>query len=172
MCLAWPGLLTRGWWGESGSSVERGGVRAWHPAFLITITAITGCNMDSEHIPVDHKDDSAEYRTDVWDAVQQRVGSTLTPLAPDTKFDGVWDVDFDMFGNRQPIFRYEFGPGSTVETVSLQGNDQTPQADSYDVIREGQMSMSGETYNAATTENGELVLFNGDSSLVLVATKR
>lgn len=121
--------------------------------------------------PVDHKDDSAVYRTDVWDDVQERVGSALTPLAFNARFNGFWDVDLDVFGNRQPMFRYDFGPGSTVEIVSLQGNDQTPQADSYDVKREGQMSVSGETYHAATTEGGKLVLFNGDSSLVLIATK-
>lgn len=141
-------------------------------ALLIAVSSFSGCNVDNQHIPVDHKDDSAEYRTQVWDAVEQRVGSTLTPLSSDAKFDGVWDVDFDIFGNRQPMFRYNFTSETTVEIVSLQGNDQTPQADKYGVKREGQMSMSGETYHAATTENNEVVLFNGDSSLVLIATKR
>jgi hypothetical protein len=141
-------------------------------ALLLSLNTLSGCNVDNEHIPVDHKDDSAEYRTQVWDAVQQRVGSELTPISADAEFNGVWDVDFDMFGNRQPMFRYDFKSGTTVEIVSLHGNDQTPQTDKYNVNREGQMVMSGETYHAATTENGDLVLFNGDSSLVLIATKR
>lgn len=128
--------------------------------------------MDDVYEPVDHKDDSADYRTQVWDAVQQRVGSALTPLPADATFDGVWEVAFDAFGNRQAMFRYDFKPRATVEIVSLQSDDQTPQTDRYDVKREGQMSVSGETYHAAKTENGDLVLFNGDSSLVMIATKR
>ncbi|WP_417737232.1 hypothetical protein [Rosistilla oblonga] len=141
-------------------------------ALLLTALSFPGCNVDNEHTPVDHKDDSADYRTQVWDAVQQRVGSALTPVASDANFAGVWDVYFDMFGNRQPMFRYDFKSAATVEIVSLQGNDQTPQPDQYVVKREGQLSICGESYHAATTENGELVLFNGDSSLVLIAIKR
>lgn len=128
--------------------------------------------MNNEHIPVDHKDDTAEYRAQIWDIVQQRVGSKLTPLSPDATLEGTWDVDFEMFGNRQRMFRYEFSPDHSMKIVALQGNDRTPQTDSYSVRREGQLSMAGETYHAATTVRDELVLFNGDSSLLLIATKR
>jgi hypothetical protein len=77
-----------------------------------------------------------------------------------------------MFGTRQPMFRYEFGTNRSVTIVTLMGTDQTPQSDTYEVRGEGRLVVSGETYHAATTENGELVLFNGDQSLVMVATKR
>lgn len=138
---------------------------------LIPIMA-TGCDMSEEHIPIDSKDDSAEYRAQVWDAVRQRIGTDLTPLKAAATFDGNWDVEFDMFGTRQPIARYEFGADGSVTIVTLIGADQTPTSDTYEVRGEGRMMVSGETYHAATTESGELVLFNGDQSLVMVATKQ
>jgi hypothetical protein len=128
--------------------------------------------MSEEHIPIDSKDDAADYRAQVWDAVRQRVGSTLTPLSQDATFDGSWDVEFDMFGSRHPMFRYDFKDQETVTISPLMGNDQSPQTDRYVVRGEGRMSIAGETYHAANTEDGRLVLFNGDQSLVLIATKR
>jgi hypothetical protein len=128
--------------------------------------------MSDEHMPIDSKDDSAEYRAQVWAAVRQRVGSHLTPLPRDATFDGTWDVEFDMFGSRQPMFRYDFKDRETVTIITFMGNDQSPHVDRYTVRGEGRLTLSGETYHAATTEDGKLVLFNGDQSLVLVATKR
>ena len=128
--------------------------------------------MNAEHHPIDHKDDSAEYRAQVWEAVQQRVGSPLTPLEENTSFDGFWDVCAETFGARQPIFRLEFGEADAVLVVVIQGNDQTPQSETYAVKREGQLTLSGATYHAASSDADELVLFNGDSSLVLIGTKR
>lgn len=139
---------------------------------FITLLFVLGCNMSEEHVPIDAKDDDADYRTQVWDAVRQRVGSALTPVPQDAKFDGTWDVEFDMFGSRQPMFQYEFKDRETITIVSLMGNDQSPQTDRYDVRGEGNISISGETYHAAHTEDGKLVLFNGDQSLVMIATKR
>jgi hypothetical protein len=128
--------------------------------------------MSEEHVPIDSKDGSADYRAQVWDAVRQRIGSNLTPLKAGATFDGTWDVEFDVFGTRQPMFRYEFGNNRSLTIVSLMGTDRTPQSDTYEVRGVGRMVVSGETYHAATTENGQLVLFNGDQSLVMVATKR
>ena len=139
-------------------------------ALLLIPIMATGCDMSEEHLPIDSKDGSAEYRAHVWDAVRQRIGSDLTPLKEGATFDGTWDVEFDMFGTRRPMARYEFGTDGSVTIVTLMGADQTPQSETYEVRAEGRMMVSGETYYAATTESGELVLFNGDQSLVMVAT--
>jgi len=125
-----------------------------------------------EHVPVDHKDDSAEYRRQVWEAVSQRVGSPLTPLPTGTTFEGKWDVESETFGTRSPILHYEFVSASRMTVALVRGDDTTPREEFYEVGRGGRMSVAGETYHAATTDAGALVLFNGDSSLVLVATRR
>ncbi|QDU40628.1 hypothetical protein Mal4_49860 [Maioricimonas rarisocia] len=127
--------------------------------------------MTEDFTPIDHKDDSADYRSQVWEIVEKRVGAPLTQLPSGTTFEGTWDVEFDMFGTRQPMFRYDFQEEGTVEVTTLQGAAQTQEQCRYSVARDGQMTLDGETFHAATTEQGELVLFNGDSSLVLVATK-
>jgi hypothetical protein len=139
---------------------------------LSALVLIVGCNMSKDHRPIDAKDDSADYRAQVWDAVRQRVGSELAPLPSDAKLSGTWDIDFEMFGSRQPMFRYEFHDDGSVTVVSLMGADQSPQTERHSVRGEGRVEISGETYHAATTEDGKLVLFNGDQSLVLVGTKR
>lgn len=128
--------------------------------------------MPEKHIPIDSKDDDADYRAQVWDAVQRRVGSRLTPLLQDATFEGTWDVEFDLFGSRHPMFRYEFQDRGTVTITTLMGNDQSPNTDRYAVRGEGRMSISGATYHAAKTQDDKLVLFNGDQSLVMIATKR
>jgi hypothetical protein len=141
-------------------------------AALSALVSAVGCNMSEDHRPIDAKDDTADYRAQVWDAVRQRVGSELVPLPSDIRFDGTWDIELDMFGSRQPMFRYEFHDGGFVMVVSLMGVDQSPQREQYSIRGEGRMEISGETYHAATTEDGRLVLFNGDQSLVLVGSKR
>jgi len=128
--------------------------------------------VSGKHHPIDAKDDTADYRAQVWDAVRQRIGSQLTPLSPDATFSGTWDVEFDMFGARTPMFRYDFENDGTVTIVTLMGADQSPQHEQYVVRGEGRIEISGETYHAATTDDGKLVFFNGDQSLVLVGTRR
>lgn len=71
-----------------------------------------------------------------------------------------------------PMFRYEFHDGGFMTVVTLIGADQSPRKDRYSVRGEGRMQVWGETYHAATTEDGRLILFNGDQSLLLVGTKR
>ena len=128
--------------------------------------------MAKKHHPIDAKDDSADYRTLVWDAVRQRIGAELTPLSPGATFSGTWDIEFDMFGSRSPMFRYDFDNEGGVTIVSLMGADQSPERDRYAVRKAGRMELAGETYHAATTDDGRLVLFNGDQSLVLVGKKQ
>jgi hypothetical protein len=128
--------------------------------------------VSDKHHPIDAKDDTADYRAQVWDAVRQRIGSELTPLNRDAKFSGTWDVEFDMFGTRTPMFRYEFENDSSVTIMTLLSADQSPEREPYAVREAGRMAIGGETYHAATTGDGRLVLFNGDQSLVLVATPR
>jgi RNA polymerase sigma-70 factor (ECF subfamily) len=113
-----------------------------------------------------------EYRAAVWAGVAQRVGNELAPLPAGTAFTGVWDVESETFGTRQPIFRYEFGEGSTMNIFLLQGDPQRPEQTTYAVGGEGRLTMWDETYHAATTPDGQLVVFNGDSSLLLIATRR
>lgn len=124
------------------------------------------------HDPIDHKDDSAEYRQQVWNAVSLRVGGQLIPLEDTAKFEGHWDVVFDMFGSQVPAYTYRFIGDSELEmTVLLEGDEETTR-ETWRVPRPGSISLGGATYHAATTTDGRLVMFNGDQSLVLVATKR
>ncbi|MCR9197652.1 MAG: hypothetical protein NXI04_03315 [Planctomycetaceae bacterium] len=124
------------------------------------------------HDPVDHKDDSAEYRQHVWNAVSLRVGAELTPLEDTAKFEGQWDVAFDMFGSQVPAYTYRFIGDSELEmTVLLEGSEDTTR-ETWRVPRNGSISLSGAAYHAATTTDGRLVMFNGDQSVVMVATPR
>ncbi|MEX0725303.1 MAG: hypothetical protein WEB58_12185 [Planctomycetaceae bacterium] len=124
------------------------------------------------HIPIDAKDKSPAFRRRIWQSVAQRIGSPLTPVPANAAFSGIWDVDAEMFGTRQPMFEYDFSEDGTMTITSTSGAAVSTEEDSYAVRREGQLVMSGETYHAATTEAGVLVLFNGDASLVLIAKKR
>lgn len=147
-------------------------MKPYWPFSLFPLIFLFGCDMSEMHIPIDHKDDTAEYRAAVWEGVAQRVEKDLTPLPAGTTFEGIWDVESEIFGTRQPIFRYEFGTGSGVEIFLLQGDQTKPEQTTYAVPGEGRLRMWGETFHAATTADGELVMFNGDSSLLLIATKR
>jgi len=127
--------------------------------------------MNKEHVPIDSKDDSTHYRQQVWSAVSQRVGSDLTPIASDATFSGTWEVAFDVFGTLQPAFVYTFR-GSTLEVTTLMSATPSTESSAYTVKGPGQLNVSGETMHAAMTNDKRLVLFNGDQSLVLVATRR
>lgn len=147
-------------------------MKPFRSLLLFTVIITLGCDMSEMHIPIDHKDDTPEYRAAVWEGVAQRVGHELTPLAAGTVLAGIWDVEDETFGTRQPIFRYEFGTGSRVEIFLIQGDQNKPTNTTYAVPGEGRLTMWDETFHAATTPAGELVVFNGDSSLLLIATKR
>lgn len=124
------------------------------------------------HNPIDHKDDSAEYRQQVWNAVSLRVGAELIPLEDTSKFDGDWDVAFDMFGSPVPAYRYRFiGDGELEMTVLLEGTNKTTH-ETWRIPRPGAISLGGATYHAATTADGRLIMFNGDQSVVMLATRR
>lgn len=45
--------------------------------FLFACSVLMRCNVDHEQVPFDHKDDSADYRIQVWEAVQQEARSPL-----------------------------------------------------------------------------------------------
>jgi hypothetical protein len=128
--------------------------------------------MSDKHHPIDSKDDTSNYRAQVWNAVRQRIGAELTPLPCNATFNGTWDVEFDMFGSRMPMFRYDFHSDGHVMIVALMGADQSPEREQYTVREEGRMEIAGETYHAASTEDGRVIFFNGDQSLVLVGSKR
>lgn len=127
--------------------------------------------MSDSHQPIDHKDDSPAYREQVWRAVSQRVNSDLTPLPADTLLDGTWNVELEMMGNRLPFAKYEFDDGSSVSVTLTVQEDGPTSLVPYHIPDEGRFSLDGEIYHAAMTTRDELVLFNGDQSLVLVATK-
>lgn len=127
--------------------------------------------MAVDHVPIDAKDKSPAFRQQIWGSVESRIGSPLKPIASNTTFTGVWDVEAEMFGTRQPMFQYDFDEDGTMTITAVSGETQATEEDSYNVRDEGQMVISGETYHAATTEDDTLVLFNGDGSLVLIAKK-
>ncbi len=131
-----------------------------------------GCDMSDRHIPIDHKDDSPEYRAQVWQAVSQRVGSELTPLPADTTLSGTWNVELEMMGTRIPFAKYEFKEGNAVAITPLTPDSSKTTEETYSVPNDGRMNVYGEVYHVANTASGELVLFNGDQSLVLVATSQ
>lgn len=124
------------------------------------------------HVPVDHKDDSPEYRDQVWQAVSMRVGAELIPLDAAAKFEGLWDVAFDLFGTPAPAYQYRFLGDSDLEVTVATGDEETVTRGSWRIPRPGSISAGGATYHAAMTPDGRLVMFNGDQSLVLVASPR
>ncbi|PQO28790.1 hypothetical protein [Blastopirellula marina] len=128
--------------------------------------------MSDDHQPIDAKDDSPEYRKQVWEAVSQRVESALMPLPTGSSLDGTWKFDLDMLGTRLPFATYAFGQGNSVVISQAMSASDGPTSETYRIPSDGRIELAGEVYHAATTTQGELVLFNGDQSLVLVATRQ
>ena len=124
------------------------------------------------HVPIDSKDKSPAYRQHIWQSVGNRIGASLTPVPANATFSEIWDVEAEMFGTRQPMFQYDFSDDGTMTITNTSGVLPSTEEESYAVRRDGQLVMSSETYHAATTDAGVLVLFNGDASLVLIAKKR
>lgn len=119
---------------------------------------------------IDSKD--SEDQAQVWAAVRLRVGSALTPLSSGATFDGIWDVSVDMEGTRLLAFQYDFKDRVTVAVTSLFGFDETTRSGQYAVTADSRVFIADSTYHAAHTDDGQLVLFNDDLSLLMVATKR
>ena len=125
-----------------------------------------------DHTPIDHKDSDLDYRRQVWNAVAQRVGSELTPMKRGADLTGEWVVEFEMFGSRRPMAEYHFLGENQLKIVGPGNQDEVGDRTNFDVVSDGRVSTCEECFHGAMTEGGEFVLFNGDSSVVMVGTKK
>ncbi|WP_259636582.1 hypothetical protein [Stieleria sedimenti] len=120
--------------------------------------------------PIDHKDSDLDYRRQVWKAVAQRVGSELTPMGKGADLTGEWVVEFEMFGSRRPMTKYHFLGDNQLDVVRSENQAEIRDRTNFEVVSDGRVLTCEECFHGAMTEGGEFVLFNGDSSVVMVGT--
>jgi hypothetical protein len=141
----------------------------------IIATLAIGCEQrevyvnDETHIPIDEKDDTAEYRQSVWQSVAEQLGTRLIPLETDTNLAGNWDFEIGRIQGK-PLHGAEYRFEKSTFRVFRNQNLSDPYP--FRIRARGQISYWEETYHAAMTDDGRLVIFNGDASVITVGTRK
>ena len=130
--------------------------------------------------PIDHKDSDAEYRAAVRAGIESSVGSKLVDIDSRDSVVGDWDLSFPKRPDKAPL-RFSFLPDGTIR--SPYDEPETP-SDKWRVdpgtftaitwckpmpeygMDEG--TWTSETYHCAVTEDGSVVRWNGDGSLLVL----
>jgi hypothetical protein len=121
------------------------------------------------HIPIDEKDDTAEYRQEIWQSVADQLQTKLVPVETDAELAGNWDFEIGWIRGK-PLHRAEYRfDGSTFRVLR---NQNLSGSYPYRIRTRGQISYWEETYHAAMTEDGRLAIFNGDASVITVGTRK
>lgn len=142
--------------------------------------------MDYE--PIDHKDRPGEYRSEVRLSVFHRVGSTGANVTSRQQIVGGWAVNrVDLRGGKhgkpilyrlradgQAIIEMEARPPSTRNEWRLNGDGTFSLMVWCEALPEDGLplpTLEEIRMHAAALENGKLLLWNGDGSLVMLLSR-
>jgi hypothetical protein len=148
--------------------------------------------MDNEPLPVDHKDEPGDYRQQVREGVEKRVGMRGQPVTGPDELVGSWDVAADTSLGElppKPMFVYHLHTdgSSVVETTA--GDRMHRNTGEWRLNSDGTFSLltwcppdpefgidkpqlDEERNFVAALADGRLVMWNGDGSLLLVLSRQ
>lgn len=136
--------------------------------------------------PIDHKDEPGDYRRGVREYVIQRTGRAGRPVADRSELVGEWIGTAHSTG--QAIFAYGFREDGTATYGSADGSWPAGEGE-WRLNRDGTLSLLEpcaydaeygiedsqlieERRHLAALDDGRLVTWNGDGSLVIVLSRR
>jgi hypothetical protein len=154
---------------------------------------LTGCNMNKEPPAIDHKDEPGEYRDQVRKGVLKRVGMPGHRIASRDELVGSWDVAADTsFGKRppEPLLVYHLRADGSCIIETNAGGQAHRDTGRWRLNDDGTLTLLTDCMPDPSTpglehgavdesryfllglSDGRRVLWNGDSSLLLVLSGR
>ena len=139
-----------------------------------------------EATPIDHKDEPGDYRRGVREYVIQRTGASGSPVADRRELVGEWIGTALSTG--RALFAYGFRDDETATFGSADGTWPSAEGE-WRLNRDGTLSLLEpcaadaefgiedsqlveERRHLAALDDGRLVTWNGDGSLVIVLSRR
>jgi hypothetical protein len=155
--------------------------------------SLTGCNVNKEPRPIDHRDEPGEYRARVREGVLKRVGMQGQPVANRDALIGSWEVAMDTsFGKAPPqplsVYHLRADGGCDIETTT--GGRKHRDTGRWRLNDDGTFTLLIDCRPDPTTPgvehgavdesryfllglpDGRRVLWDGDGSLLLVLSAR
>lgn len=118
--------------------------------------------------PIDHKDTDPEYRATVWQNVSSRLNTVLQPVLAAAQLTGSWTVIAARTDKQ--LYTEEFQDNGVVVRVTRWPAGSQRKEYRYEV-RKGVLEIDYEGFHCALSDKGDVIVFNGDGSIVLKYVK-